>query len=137
MIPFVSSFGNFRSSSNIGLTPDECAEIDKNIDATSDKLKRDNKQIESSVEQIFAGNVSINELKNMTLPLLPDTPFMTDEQNKQLGIINKLEDELNTTDVKLIQTSEKFNSVQNSIKIKLQKEGARFAAFCDRNKGIK
>lgn len=113
------------------------AEVQKENMAALVKLKRNNKQIESSVEQIFAGNVSINELKNMTLPLLPDTPFMDELQNKQLDIINKLEDELNTTDVKLIQTGEKFNSTQNSIKIKLQKEGARFAAFCDRNKGIK
>ena len=113
------------------------AEVQQENMAALVKLKRNNKQIESSVERIFAGNVSINELKNMTLPLLADTPFMDELQNKQLDIINKLEDELNTTDVKLIQTGEKFNSTQNSIKIKLQKEGARFAAFYDRNQGIK
>lgn len=112
-------------------------EMQKQNMAALIKLKRENKQIESSVEQIFAGNVSLDELKQNTLLSLADTSFMNDVQNKQMDIINKLEDELNITDVKLKQTDEKFNSTQNSIKIKFQKEGARLAAFCDRNKGIK
>lgn len=133
----ISSLGAFGIEFNNRGTSKEFTEVDKSIDAALRKLDSENNKINNDVKKILAGSISFDELKNMTLPLLADTPFMAELKNKQLGIINKLEDELNTTDVKLIQTSEKFNSVQNSIKIKLQKEGARFAAFCDRNKGIK
>ena len=133
----ISSLGAFGIEFNNRGISKEFTEVDKSIDAALRKLDSENNKINNDVKKILASGVSINELKNMTLPLLADTPFMNELQNKQLGIINKLEDELNTTDVKLIQIGEKFNSTQNLIKIKLQKEGARFAAFCDRNKGIK
>lgn len=134
---FISSLGVSAIGFNERVTSKEFTELNKSIDAALHKLNSENNKINNDVKKILAGSISFDELKNMTLPLLADTPFMAELKNKQLGIINKLEDELNTTDVKLIQTGEKFNSTQNSIKIKLQKEGARFAAFCDRNKGIK
>lgn len=118
------------------IKPIDDVNLRENIITDFIKLKKENQQVGININKIFGGNVSFDEIKHNNLPLLAETPFMTELQNKQ-DIANKLEDELNTIDVKLIQTCEKLNSTQNSIKIKLQKEGARFAAFCDRNKGIK